>query len=148
MTASLHETDFFSWSMEQAALLKSGRLSEIDVDLLAEEVEDMGKEICNACFSFIRHILEHFLKLRYSAFDHTENHWRIEIANFRIELDQRLTKSIANQIELDALYRQARRLAITGMREEKGFATRLPALCPWTLDQVRDEDYWPDRETP
>ena len=148
MTASLHETDFFSWSMEQAALLKSGRLAEIDVELLAEEVEDMGKEIRNTCFSFIRHILEHFLKLRYSALDFPEDHWRIEIANFRIELEQRLTKSIANQIDLDALYRQARRLASTGIRDEKIFAARLPATCPWTLDQVRDEDYWPERETP
>ena len=146
MTASLHKADFFDWSMEQAALLKAGRLSEIDVDLLAEEIEDMGKEIRNACFSFIRHILEHFLKLRYSSRHETENHWRTEIANFRIELEDRLTKSIVNQIDLDALYIQASRLAKTGMREESGFADRLPAVCPWTLDQVRDEDYWPERE--
>lgn len=147
MTASLHETDYFSWSREQAALLKSGRLSEIDVDLLAEEIEDMGNEIRASCLSFITRILEHLLKLRYSALERNRRHWQNEVINFRIELEQRLTKSIENQVDLAVLYRHAVRRA-KGRMTERGFADRLPASCPWTLDQVRDEDYWPERETP
>ena len=145
MTASLYESDYFGWSMEQAALLKSGRLSEIDVDLLAEEIEDMGNEVRAACFSFIIRILEHLLKLRYSSQDRYVRHWRAEVSNFRDELDQRLTKSIENQIDLADLYRRAAK-RIGYKMTEKGFAERLPAACPWTLDQVRDEDYWPERE--
>ncbi|MEI7610765.1 MAG: DUF29 domain-containing protein, partial [Rhodospirillaceae bacterium] len=146
MTASLHKTDYWDWSREQAALLKAGRLSEIDADLLAEEIEEMGNEIRAASFSFIIRILEHLLKLRYSTQDRYVRHWRAEVSNFRDELDERLTKSIENQIDLADLYRRAARRVGYKMTE-KGFADRVPAACPWTLDQVRDEDYWPERET-
>ncbi len=147
MTASLHETDYFSWSREQATLLKSGRLSEVDVDLLAEEIEDMGNEIRASCFSFITRILEHLLKLQYSTQERYYRHWQAEVVNFRGELDQRLSKSIENQVNLATLYQHARKRMGYKMTE-KDFAARLPDACPWTLEHVRDEDYWPERETP
>ncbi|MEI7610762.1 MAG: DUF29 domain-containing protein, partial [Rhodospirillaceae bacterium] len=146
MTASLHKTDYFDWSWEQAALLKAGRLSEVDTDLPAEEIEDMGNEGRAACFSFITRILEHLLKLRYSVLERNRRHWQNEIIDCRVELEQRLTKSIESQVDLAPLYRHAVRKA-KGRMTEKGFADRLPAVYPWTLDQVRDEDYWPERET-
>lgn len=40
---SLYEQDFYQWTQEQAALLKAGALSQIDIENLIEEVEDMGK---------------------------------------------------------------------------------------------------------
>ncbi len=146
MSSRLYNTDFFTWSHKQALLLRTGQLSKIDADLLAEEIEDMGNEIRNACFSFITHILEHLLKLNYSSGTATNKHWRREIINFRVELDRRLTKSIEHQIDLSKLYRQAVRLAMAKL-DKPGFAKRLPENCPWTLEQVRDEDYWPEHET-
>ena len=143
MSNRLHDTDFFTWSHKQAVLLRTGQLSKIDAELLAEEIEDMGNEIRNACLSFVRHILEHLLKLRYSSQDGPKKHWRREIVNFRVELDQRLTRSIQRQIDLDKVYRQAVRLAVANL-DEPDFAKRLPECCPWTLAQLRDDDYWPD----
>ena len=146
MPSRLHDTDFYTWSHKQAVLLRTGQLSKIDADLLAEEIEDMGNEIRNACCSFIRHILEHLLKLRYSSQDAPRKHWRREIVNFRVELDQRLTNSIKHQIDLPKLYRQAVRLAVANL-DEPDFDGHLPETCPWTLAQVRDEDFWPDSPT-
>ena len=143
MSSRLHDTDFFTWSHRQAVLLRTGQLSKIDAELLAEEIEDMGNEIRNACLSFITHILELLLKLRYSSKDGPKRHWRGEIVNFRIELDRRLTGSIQRRIDLDKLYRQAVRLAVANL-DEPEFAARLPKECPWSLAQVRDDDYWPD----
>ena len=40
---SLHERDFYAWSLEQAALLREGRVAEADVAAIAEEIESMGK---------------------------------------------------------------------------------------------------------
>lgn len=143
MPSRLHDTDYYSWTQRQARLLRSGHLSKVDADLLAEEIEDMGNEIRAACFSFITHIIEHLLKLNYSLQDQPKAHWRGEVVNFRSELDDRLTNSIKRRVDMDRLYERAIRLAAARL-DEPGFAQRLPASCPWTLAQIRDQDFWPD----
>jgi hypothetical protein len=37
-----YEQDFYAWTQAQAAKLRSGRLAEIDVENIAEELESMG----------------------------------------------------------------------------------------------------------
>jgi hypothetical protein len=39
---SLYETDLYAWSLEQARLLREGRLGEIDAANIAEEILDVG----------------------------------------------------------------------------------------------------------
>ena len=39
----LHDSDFYAWSLEQAALLRAGRVAEADLAAIAEEIESMGK---------------------------------------------------------------------------------------------------------
>ena len=36
--------DLYSWAVRQAALLRAGRLSEIDPVAIAEEIDDVGEE--------------------------------------------------------------------------------------------------------
>ena len=40
---STYEQDFYMWTQEQAAILKAGALSQLDVANLIEEIESMGK---------------------------------------------------------------------------------------------------------
>ena len=42
---SQYEADFYQWSLEQARLLRSGEWKAVDVEHLAEEIEDMGKGV-------------------------------------------------------------------------------------------------------
>ena len=42
---SQYEADFYQWSLEQARLLRSGEWKAVDVEHLAEEIEDMGKSL-------------------------------------------------------------------------------------------------------
>ena len=41
-TSLLHDLDFHAWTQQQAGLLKSGNLTEIDVKHLIQEIESMG----------------------------------------------------------------------------------------------------------
>src|SRR5271157_481645 len=41
--SSLYDRDFYAWSIEQAALLRQGRVAEADLENIAEEIESMGK---------------------------------------------------------------------------------------------------------
>ena len=43
MSNTLYDLDFVAWANEQAALLRSGRLSEADIDHIAEEIESLGR---------------------------------------------------------------------------------------------------------
>ena len=38
-----YDKDFYSWTQEQAELLRNGQFSELDIDNLIEEVESMGR---------------------------------------------------------------------------------------------------------
>jgi Domain of unknown function DUF29 len=38
-----YEQDVVAWASEQAALLRAGKLSAIDIEHIAEEIEDVGR---------------------------------------------------------------------------------------------------------
>lgn len=40
---SLHDNDFYAWRLEEAALLRAGRVGEADLAAISEEMESMGK---------------------------------------------------------------------------------------------------------
>jgi hypothetical protein len=39
----LYDLDFFAWSLEQAELLRAGKLAEADIEHIAEEIDSMGR---------------------------------------------------------------------------------------------------------
>ena len=43
MSNSLYDHDFYAWANQQAALLRAGRLTEADIEHIAEEIESMGR---------------------------------------------------------------------------------------------------------
>jgi hypothetical protein len=142
--ALLYEEDFYAWTQEQAAALR--RLAAerwngpLDLEHLAEEVEDLGKEQRNAVRSQLRRIIEHRLKLAYSPAAAPRPGWLDSIDDARAEIEDRMTATIRREVEaaLPRLYAQvlpkvARTLESFGEREA---AARLPERCPWSLDEL------------
>ncbi len=41
--SNAYETDFYAWAMEQAALLRAGRVAAADIANIAVEIESMGR---------------------------------------------------------------------------------------------------------
>jgi hypothetical protein len=147
-TDSLYEEDFYAWTQQQAELLR--RLppagNQLDLEHIAEEIDDLGRSDLRAARSLCQHIIEHFLKLEYSGLDQPANHWQDEIVEWRLQLEQILTRSIEAKLELPGRYRAALRLVRRLERDAPGLTSRLPAECPYTLDQIvggDDEDWFP-----
>jgi hypothetical protein len=143
-SAALYEDDFYAWTQEQAAALR--RLAAerwngpLDLEHLAEEVEDLGKEQRNAVRSQLRRIIEHRLKLAYSPACDPRPGWLNSVDDALAEIEDRITPSIRRDVEaaLPKLYAQvlpkvARTLEGHGEREA---AERLPEQCPWSLDEL------------
>ena len=147
-TESLYEEDFYAWTQRQAELLR--RLpavgNEIDLEHIAEEIEDLGRSDLRAARSLCQHIIEHLLKLEHSGLDEPANHWRDEIVEWRLQLEQILTRSIEAKLDLPAQYRAALKLLRRLERDVPGLTSRVPRECPYTLEQIvgaGDEDWFP-----
>jgi hypothetical protein len=145
---SLYDDDFYAWTQEQAELLRRGGAgaNRLDVELIAEEIEDLGKSELHACQSLCEHIIEHLLKLEYSGLGEPVEHWRDEIVEWRVQLGRKLTRSIVAKMNLDERYRYALRLLRRLERDAPGMMQRVPAECPYSLDQIvgsGGEDWFP-----
>jgi hypothetical protein len=145
----LYEEDFYAWTQQQAELLR--RLppvgNELDLEHIAEEIEDLGRSDLRAAQSLCQHIIEHFLKLEYSGLKEPLDHWRDEIVEWRVQLEQVLTRSIQAKLNLPARYQTALRLVRRLERDVPGLFARLPTECPYTFEQIRgngDEDWFPE----
>ena len=57
-----YEEDLYGWAVEQAGLLRAGRVAEADVRNIAEELDDVGNEQYDKLESALRIILLHLLK--------------------------------------------------------------------------------------
>jgi Domain of unknown function DUF29 len=145
---SLYDDDFYAWTQEQAELLRRGGAgaNRLDVELIAEEIEDLGKSELHACQSLCEHIIEHLLKLEYSGLAEPVEHWQDEIVEWRVQLGRKLTRSIVAKMNLDERYRYALRLLRRLERDAPGMMQRVPAQCPYSLDQIvgsGGEDWFP-----
>jgi len=143
-SAALYEEDFYAWTQEQAAALR--RLAAerwngpLDLEHLAEEVEDLGKDQRNAVRSQLRRIIEHRLKLAFSPSAAPRPGWRASILEALADIEDRITPTIRRDLEayLPVLYARGRELAALGLEAhgEGEAAARLPERCPWTLDEL------------
>jgi hypothetical protein len=144
--SDLYEDDFALWAERQAAILRAGRFDELDLDNLIEEVEDLGRRERDMVESRLETILEHLLKLELSHAGRPRRGWLVTVDKQRAQLARKLSTTLRNHLEttLPALYDGLRR-PVGRQLENDGLAPdALPALCPYSLDQLLDPDWYPD----
>jgi hypothetical protein len=145
-----YDDDFYAWTQYQAEVLRSLRTRDnrFDRENVAEEIEDLGKNYRDVLRSQVRRILDHFLKLAHSPAPDPRYGWMGSIVEARAQLDDKLSATLRQDIEisLPRLYRNARRQAVLGLREfkEGDAAASLPVKCPYTVDQILADDWYPD----
>jgi hypothetical protein len=153
MDRALYDDDFYAWTQEQAELLRQGSAesNRLDFDLIAEEIEDLGKSELHTVQSLCERIIEHLLKLEYSGLAEPVRHWRREIAEWRVQLRRKSTRSILAKLDLANRYRTALHLLQYLEDDIPGLMARVPAECPYSLDQVLgsgEEDWFPEPRFP
>jgi hypothetical protein len=92
--------DLTAWAQANAALLRAGRLAEVDTVNLAEELDDLGKSERRSLGSHIRNLLLHCLKWEYQPHRRGPS-WRYSIDNARHEVQViiRDSPSLRTQLE-------------------------------------------------
>ncbi len=138
-----YEKDFYAWAVHNAELLRQGKLSEIDVEHIAEELEGMGKNSKRELISRLKILLGHLLKWQYQSGKRSRS-WRITIDGQRIQINDLLNDSPSLKPHLpkavvDA-YPAAVRLAV---KDTHLSSSHFPKECLYTLEQILDEDFYP-----
>ena len=62
---SLYEQDFYLWIQKTVELLQQGKLGQLDVENLIEEIDSMGKSQRRELKTRLTVLIEHLLKLQY-----------------------------------------------------------------------------------
>jgi hypothetical protein len=139
-----YDRDFYAWANEQAALLRAGKLGEADLAHIAEEIESMGKTEKRELVSRLTILLLHLLKWRFQP-EFRSASWRLSVEEQRLQVASHLADNPSLKAVLAAAISDAYRLAVIGARRETGLnASTFPAACPWSFDQMMDDDFWPD----
>ena len=88
------------------------------------------------------------MKLAYSPAEQPRLDRMETIVDARETLFDKLTATLRRDVEqsLETLYLQAQRRAARGLRRhaEPAVADALPQTCPYTLDDICREDWYPD----
>jgi hypothetical protein len=141
---STYEQDLYAWALKNAALLREGRLSEIDAEHIAEELEDMGKSERRALRSYLRNLMMHLLKWQYQL-SHRGVSWKLSIRNARHEIQIIIKDSPSLQRAIPALVTDEYSSARSNAIDETGFPeTAFPPACPYSIEQMLDEAFWPE----
>jgi len=146
MKSELYEKDFYLWTREQAQLLRAGKISEVDIENLCEEVEAMGRAEKRALRSRLQQITSALLKLKLSAADYRLNDSKDEVIHGRIEVAHDLADTPSMKGFIFELFKQSWSGAAAEFNKDMryfGESVRAPVECSFTLEQILDEDFWP-----
>jgi hypothetical protein len=141
---SLYERDFCLWLKRQAELLREGRLDELDVANLLDEIESMGRKDKKAVKSNLAVVLMHLLKHEFQPKRRSRS-WLDSILEHRQRLRDDLAESPSLRGHLEAVfpaaYADARARAIT----QTGLPERaFPRTSPYTLEEALDPEFLPN----
>ncbi len=151
MATTLYETDFVAWTKQQAAELRRLRDARVntrlDLDQLAEEVEDLGSEQRFAVRSFVIRAIEHLLKLEFSTATEPRALWLRSLRNARKSAARRMTATLRHDLDaqLPKLFDDARDEVVFALEHYREFAAleQLPFANPYSLEQILDPDWLP-----
>ena len=105
--ATAYHDDIYAWSQEQAALLRRlaarGLPDGLDLEHVAEEIEEVGKSELRTVESFVELLLRHLVKVASAPAAASIPHWRGEIGYQQRALRKDLKWSMHHLIDLDEI---------------------------------------------
>jgi hypothetical protein len=140
----LYDRDFYEWTHTTAALLRAAKIYEIDLEVLAEEIESLGKSQQNALESRLEKLVLHLIKWRYQPEKRVHGHsWEDTIREQR----RRLSRLLSQNPSLRQIVPSVVAESYAYVRQRASLQTRLPLsifpeTCPWTVEQILGNDFW------
>jgi len=146
-----YEQHFEHWVAQHIALLKAGRVHELDIEHLIEELTGMARRDRNELISHLIILLAHLLKWEYQLRQLTDaweqfsgKSWHNSILEQRYQMIEQLENTPSLKNFLDQAITQAYPKAVSLAADETGLPnTHFPPLCPYTVAQILDKTFYP-----
>ena len=143
MTTTRYETDIVAWANEQAQLVRAGQFELLDLEHIAEEIEDVGKSEQRELASRMTLLIAHLLKWQFQP-ERRGRSRQLTIRNQRKAIQLHLKqvpslKSKLNDVEWmeivwgDAVYQAS---IETGL-------DNFPEACPWSVNDILIDGWIP-----
>ncbi len=145
MTTIRYETDIVAWANQQAWLVRNKKFDLLDLEHIAEEIEDVGKSEQRELANRMAVLLQHLLKWQYQPARQGTS-WRLTIKHQREKVKRRLknTPSLKQCLQDEDWWADAWNDALDETEKETGIAIeKMPENCPWTIEQILADDWFP-----
>lgn len=137
------DKDYYAWTLHNAELVREKRFDEIDIDHIAEELENMGKSSKRELVSRLAVLIAHLLKWQLQP-ERRGKSWRYTIKEQRLELLRLLKESPSLKHYIETLmidaYEQA---VVTAVKETSLDEQDFPKTCPFSLSECLDHEFFP-----
>lgn len=143
-TLSLYEQDYLLWIETTLTQLRQGRLTELDLANLIEEIEDMGNSQKLALESNLRVLLMHLLKWKDRPNKQT-NSWKYTIVEHRKRIIKSFKISPSLKPYFKRVFAECYRDAVDLASAETGLSeATFSDRCPFSQEDVLNSNYLPD----
>jgi len=143
-TLTTYQQDVVAWAHEQATLIRAGRFDLLDLEHIADEIDDVGKSEARELQSRLALLIGHLLKYQYQP-ERRSTSWELTIREQRKRILLRLKKTPS----LKAFFIEEDRFDdayLDGllMAEKETGLEHFPSDCPWSIDDVLSTDWLPE----
>ena len=144
---SLYERDYVAWLEEQVAHLRAGRLSALDVENVAEELEGLMRSQRQQLENRLEVLILHLLKWDHQA-DQRSNRWRATVAEQRARIRRLLRDSPSLGQALHEAAHEVYAEAVEQAAIETGLdRAAFPSRLAYEVDQIFEREL-PAEELP
>jgi len=142
--AKLYEHDFYTWALTQVQALRQGLVNELDLENLAEEVEDMARSEVRELDSRLQVLLAHLLKWAYEPEGRSKS-WRLTLKEQRLQVRKLLRHNPGLRPKIGEILRDAYEGArVQAAKETPLDESDFPVECPWTFERSIEDGFLPD----
>ena len=143
MTMISYESDIAAWAYEQAWLVRDGKFELLNIEHIAEEIEDVGKSEQRELARRVAVLIAHLLKWQFqserqcASWERTIKEQRKSL-EFHIKQVSSLKTKLLNSEWQGAVWADAVTIAIkeTGIED-------FPQECPWTIESILSHIWLP-----
>ena len=143
MNITAYETDVVAWANEQAALIRAGRFEHLDLEHLADEIEDVGKsekrELARRLSDFLAHLLKwkYLPQYRTTSMAQCTKLYR-KMIRYCLNEAPSLKVELSNLEWIDLVWCDAVVIVLKDTELDD-----LPEIFPWNMDAVFQNDWLP-----
>jgi hypothetical protein len=140
-----YSDDVVAWAREQAAFLRARRFSDLDLEALAEEIDDVGKSEERELANQMARLLAHLLKWQFQPGQRSKS-WERTVKDARGRVLRRIkrTPSLRKSLDDPDWIEDAWSDAVQWAAAETVLdVTTFPETCSWSMSDVTTEGWLP-----